>query len=116
MTVAEELEQLKMRFENLSGLVPEGHPGGIGLRGWFKAHAGQAQLLLIVFHLQAIIEAKIGSDVAEEQELTLLILEQLREAAAAAEDLALSGGLSIEESAALLTTAPPAGGSRDESH
>ncbi|HEU4690266.1 MAG TPA: hypothetical protein VFS23_17965 [Vicinamibacterales bacterium] len=116
MTVAEEVEQLKLRFENLSGLVPEEHPCAVGLQGWFKALAGQAQLLLIVCHLQAIIEAKTGSDVGEEQDLTLLILDQLREAAAGAEDLALSGGLSIEAAAGVSTTAAPTGGSRGESH
>jgi hypothetical protein len=104
MTVADELEQLKMRFENLSGLVPEAHPCGIGLQGWFKALAGQAHLLLTVFNLQAIIEAKTGSNVGEEQDLTLLILEQLREAAVAAEHLVLSDGLAIGDTDDLSTT------------
>ena len=104
MTVAEELEQLKLRFENLSGLVPEGHSCGIGLQGWFKALAGQAHLLLIVFHLQAIIEAKTGSNVGEEQDLTLLVLDQLRDAAVAAEHLVLSDGLGIEPTDDLSTT------------
>jgi hypothetical protein len=93
MTVTEEVEQLKLRFENLSGLVPENHPGRIGLQGWFNALVAQAQLLLIVFNLQAIIEAKSGSDVGSDQDLTLLTLAQLRAAATAAEDLALSDGL-----------------------
>ena len=93
MTVTEEVEELKLRFENLSGLVPESHPGKIGLQGWFRALVAQAQLLLIVFNLQAIIEAKIGSDMGGDQDLTLLTLAQLRDAAAAAEDLALSDGL-----------------------
>ena len=93
MTVAEEVEELKLRFENLSGMVPENHPGKIGLQGWFKALVAQAHLLLIVFNLQAIIEAKTGSNMGEEQDLTLRLLEQLREAAAAAEHLALSEGL-----------------------
>ena len=95
MTVTEEVEQLKLRFENLSGLVPENHPGRIGLQGWFNALVAQAQLLLIVFNLQAIIEAKSGSDVGSDQDLTLLTLAQLRAAATAAEDLALSDGLSL---------------------
>jgi hypothetical protein len=101
MTVAEELEQLKLRFENLSGLVPEDHACGIGLQGWFKALSGQAHLLGIVFHLQAIMEAKTGSNVGDEQDLTLRILDQLREAATAAEHLVLSDGLSIEETTTL---------------
>ena len=104
MTVAEELEQLKLRFENLPGLVPEGHPCGIGLQGWFRALAGQAQLLLIVFNLQAIIEAKTGSNVGEEQDLTLLILDQLRDAAAGAEHLVLGDGLGIDAADDLSTT------------
>jgi hypothetical protein len=95
MTVTEEVEQLKLRFENLSGLVPENHPGRIGLQGWFKALVAQAQLILIVFNLQAIIEAKTGSDVGAEQDLTILTLAQLREAATAAEDLAVSDGLGL---------------------
>jgi hypothetical protein len=93
MTVAEEVEDLKLRLENLSGMVPENHPCKLAFQGWFKALVTQAHLLLIVFNLQAIIEAKTGSDVGEEQDLTLLMLEQLREAAAAAEQLALSDGL-----------------------
>lgn len=100
MTVAEEVEQLKLRFENLSGSVPEDHPGKISLQGWFKALVAQAQLLLIVFDLQAIIEAKAGSDVGADQDLTLLTLAQLREAAVAAESLAISDGvesLTLEE-------------------
>jgi hypothetical protein len=48
-----------------------------------------------VFNLQAIIEAKAGSDVGADQDLTLLTLAQLREAATAAESLALSDGLVI---------------------
>lgn len=95
MTVTEEVEQLKLRFENLSGLVPESHPGRIGLQGWFNALVAQAQLLLIVFNLQAIIEAKAGSDVGADQDLTLLTLAQLREAATAAEHLAIADGLGI---------------------
>lgn len=95
MTVNEEVEQLKLRFDNLSGLVPEDHPGRIGLQGWFRALVAQAQLLLIVFNLQAIIEAKAGSDVGADQDLTLLSLAQLREAATAAESLALSDGLGL---------------------
>ena len=95
MTVTEEVEQLKLRFENLSGLVPEDHPGRISLQGWFKALVAQAQLLLIVFNLQALIDAKAGSDVGADQDLTLLTLAQLRETAAAAEGLALSDGLSL---------------------
>jgi hypothetical protein len=95
MTVTEEVEHLKLRFENLSGLVPESHPCRIGLQGWFKALLAQAQLLLIVFNLQALIEAKAGSDVGADQDLTLLTLAQLREAAAAAESLALSYGLGL---------------------
>ena len=95
MTVTEEVEQLKLRFENLSELVPEDHPGRISLQGWFKALVAQAQLLLIVFNLQALIDAKAGSDVGADQDLTLLTLAQLRETAAAAEDLALSDGLSL---------------------
>ncbi len=114
MTVAEEVEQLKLRFENLSGSLPEGHPCGIGLEGWFKALAGQAHLLLIVFNLQAIIEAKTGSDVADEQQLTLFILDQLREAAAAAEHLVLGDGMSMEEPDGLSTTGTPAGSSHRE--
>ena len=102
MTVAEELEQLRLRFENLSGQVPEAHSCGIGLQGWFTAMAGQARLLLIVFNLQAIIEAKTGSNVGQEQDLTLLILEQLREAAVTAEHLLLSDGL-IEKTDSLST-------------
>jgi hypothetical protein len=90
MTVAEEVEALKLRFENLSGLVPESHPSKTALYGWFRALVAQAHLLLIVFNLQAIIEAKTGSDVGEEQDLTLRLLEQLREAAAAAEEMALT--------------------------
>jgi hypothetical protein len=93
MTVAEEVEALKLRFENLSGMVPEDHPGKISLQGWFTALIAQAHLLLIVFNLQAIIQAKTGSDVGDEQDLTLRLLEQLREAAAAAEHLALNDGL-----------------------
>ena len=96
MTVTEEVEQLKLRFENLSGLVPENHPGRIGLQGWFNALVAQAQLLLIVFNLQAIIEAKTGSDVGSDQDLTLLTLAQLRAAATAAEDLAISDGLRVD--------------------
>ena len=95
MTVTEEVEQLKLRFENLSGLVPESHPGRTGLQGWFRALVAQAQLLLIVFNLQAIIEAKAGSDVGADQDLTLLTLAQLREAATAAEHLVLSEGLGL---------------------
>jgi len=91
MTMTEEVEQLKLRFENLSGLVPESHPCRIALQGWFRALIAQAQLLLIVFDLQSLIEAKDGSDGAD-QDLTLLTLAQLREAATAAEDLALSDG------------------------
>lgn len=90
MTVAEEVEHLKLRFENLSGLVPEGHSCRISIQGWFKALVAQAHLLHIVFNLQAILEAKTGSDIGEEQDLTLRMLDQLREAAAAAEDLAFS--------------------------
>jgi len=96
MTVAEEVEQLKLRFENLTGLVPESHPGRIGLQGWFMALVAQAQLLLIVFNLQAIVEAKAGSDVGADQDLTLLSLAQLREAAAAAESLVLNEGLGVD--------------------
>ena len=95
MTVTEEVEELKLRFENLSGMVPESHPGKIGLQGWFRSLVAQAQLLLIVFNLQAIIEAKIGSDIGGDQDLTLLTLAQLREAAAAAEDLALNDGVGL---------------------
>jgi hypothetical protein len=93
MTVVEELEELKLRLENLPGMIPENHPGKIALQGWFKALVAQAHLLLIVFSLQAILEAKTGSDVAEELGLTLRLLERLREAAAAAEHLALSDNL-----------------------
>jgi hypothetical protein len=95
MTVTEEVEQLKLRFENLSGLVPEHHPGRIGLQGWFGSLVVQAQLLLIVFNLQAIIEAKAGSDVGADQDLTLLSLAQLRAAAAAAESFVLDEGLGL---------------------
>ena len=92
MTVAEEAEALRLRFENLSGLVHESHPCKIALLGWFRALVAQAHLLFIVFSLQALIAAKTGSDVSEEQDLTLQMLEQLREAAAAAENLALGEG------------------------
>ena len=93
MTVVEEVEELKLRLENLSGMIPENHPGKIALHGWFKALVAQAHLILIVFNLQAILEAKTGSDVGEELGLTLRMLEPLREAAAAAEHLALSDSL-----------------------
>jgi hypothetical protein len=93
VTVTEEVEALKLRFENLNGLVPESHPSKLALQGWFRALVAQAQMLLIVFNLQAIIEAKTGSDVGEEQDLTLRMIEQLREAAAAAEHLALNDDL-----------------------
>ena len=93
MTVVEEVEELKLRFENLFGMIPENHPGKVALQGWFKALVAQAHLILIVFNLQAILEAKTGSDVSEEVSLTLRMLEPLREAAAAAEHLALSDSL-----------------------
>jgi hypothetical protein len=93
VTVAEETEALKRRFENLAGMIPENHPGRMVLQGWFAALVAQANLLLIVFNLQAIIEAKTGSDVAEQQELTLRLLEQLRDAAATAEQLVLNDEL-----------------------
>lgn len=57
--------------------------------GMVQALLAQAQLILIVFDLEAILEAKTGSDVGEEVG-TLGMLEPLREAAAAAEHLALS--------------------------
>jgi hypothetical protein len=93
MTVVEEVEELKRRLENLSGMIPENHPGKIALQGWFKALIAQAHLILIVFNLQALLEAKTGSDVGEEVGLTLRILEPLREAATAAEHLALTDSL-----------------------
>jgi len=46
-------------------------------------------------YLQAIIEAKTGFEVGSDQDLTLLTLAPLREAATAAEDLALSDGLGL---------------------
>ena len=90
MMVVEEVEELKLRLENLSGMIPENHPGEIALQGWFKALVAQAHLILIIFNLEAILEAKTGSDVGEEAGLTLRMLEPSREAAAAAEHLALS--------------------------
>ena len=90
MTVTKEVEELKLRLENLCGMIPENHPGKIALQGWFKALLAQAQLILIVFDLEAILEAKTGSDVSEEVGLTLGMLDPSREAAAAAETLALS--------------------------
>ena len=93
MTVAEEVDALTLRFENLSGMIPETHPSHLALRGWYMSLIAQAHLIQIVFNLQAIIEAKTGADVAEEQNLTLGALEKLREAAAAAEHLALDDGL-----------------------
>jgi hypothetical protein len=93
MTIAEEVDQLKLRFENLSGMIPETHPSRLALVGWLTSLIAQAHLILIVFNLQALIDAKTGTDVGEEQILTLRSLEQLREAAAAAEHLALSDGL-----------------------
>jgi hypothetical protein len=90
MTVVAEVEELKLRLENLSGMIPENHPGKIALQGWFTALVAQAHLILIVFNLEAILEAKTGSDVGEEVGLTLRMLAPLREAAAAAEHLALS--------------------------
>ena len=94
ITVNEEVEQLKARFENLSESVPEDHPGKIGLQGWFKALVTQAQLLLVVFNLQSIIE-KTGVDLGADQELTLLSLAQLRAAAVAAESLVETEGLGL---------------------
>ena len=93
MTVVEELEELKLRLENLPGMIPENHPGRVAMQGWFKALVAQAHLILIVFNLQAILEAKTGSNVGEEVGLTLRLLEPLRAAAAAAEHLALSESL-----------------------
>jgi hypothetical protein len=93
MTVVEEVEELRLRFENLFGMIPENHPSKVALQGWFKALVAQAHLILIVFNLQAILEAKTGSDVSEEVSLTLRMLEPLREAADAAEHLALSDSL-----------------------
>jgi hypothetical protein len=93
MTVAEEVDQLKARFENLAGMIPETHPSRLALQGWFTSLIAQAHLVMIVFNLQALIAAKTGTDLGEEQDLTLRSLQQLREAAAAAEQLALSDGL-----------------------
>jgi hypothetical protein len=93
MTVVEELEELKLRLENLPGMIPENHPGKIALQGWFKALAAQAHLIVIVFSLQAILEAKTGSGLGEELGLTLGLVEPLRDAAAAAEHLALNHSL-----------------------
>jgi hypothetical protein len=59
-------EELKLRLENLSGMIPENHPGKIALQGWFTALVAQAHLILIVFNLEAILEANTGSDVGEE--------------------------------------------------
>jgi hypothetical protein len=93
MTVANEVDALKLRFENLSGMIPETHPSHMALRGWFTSLIAQAHLILIVFNLQAMIEAKTGTDISEEQNLILGALERLREAAAAAEHLALNDGM-----------------------
>ena len=36
MTVVEEVEELKLRLENLSGMIPENHPGKIARRDGSK--------------------------------------------------------------------------------